>query len=257
MNKYLKTYIRNRNISKLNINYYELKYINLDDIFIEPDRWPKEEYDVYLKNIIQNPTFKSIKSYVLGDILDMSSDIRKTLEVLLNNDNFFNAFYSSKSIRSTILFSNKLEDDKELYYKTIDEIFGNKNYDLTLELFIENKVRITDLKGRDIFTKHFLERPIFIDQITSSDELNSIRYYMRNNKNLLFSFIKLFINHNQKPYFFDKEILVDFMLEFKNDNLISFLEMIKNSENFNKIANNDAKSYVEEQYELYIMLNRI
>jgi hypothetical protein len=102
MNKYLKTYIRNRNINNKNHKEYEINYMdisNLDTESIAGLVWGSNNRENVINILLNNNMFISnLNSDSILEILDSTKDPEKVINVLLNNETFINNLHYEDTI---------------------------------------------------------------------------------------------------------------------------------------------------------------
>jgi hypothetical protein len=141
MNKYLKTYIRNREIAierQQNLKEYELGYIDISKL-----------------------NFHDIKS-----LLETSSEHDKVIYILLKNKEFLSKIYNTDNVEFNLIFFFSKERDKIINILLNDKEFLSKldSNGITRLLVMssepENVINILDKKGKEYISnidKYFIE----------------------------------------------------------------------------------------------------
>lgn len=196
MNRYLKQYIRNRQIL-LDTNFYEapletfeLKYFNFKNLsyFRLIDRFTEFlNKDINTISILlENKTFFLFDSYFYADIVKKNNDPMAVINRLFKDDNFKNLINNSDDFR-LVSFFYSLNDMPELMDNAIDSMLDNiDNIDINI---ITNQLPYDYYDKSENINKILKRENIFYD-------------IAKNYENIIFSTFYRSLSDKQRLFFF-------------------------------------------------------
>ena len=215
------------NINKeMNNNYIDEKFFYeylINNIFIEDEEIPMDNFDIYLENIFEITTY--INNYKDNDYKTFLNDLLIN-SFNLSYNNLVNKYIIDEMIDNTsIIINNKLE----LYLDYINEKISNE---YSYYIFILNKINEIGLSTKSSLINLFTNfKETIVESIYNSIEYDVNFYidlFLRENKNI---FTKNFIN-----YFADDEYEKKYNINIYK--LKDYIGELIYDKNFNKTLDN-------------------